>query len=113
MLSEEIEMANWKDIKAVNETSFFEGAEYMDIKNIINRPIEIEEVKMFENDKGAGAAVLCNDGEKTFYICTHSIGLVKTFGSDEFMTAVEGEPVQATVKEGKSRKSGKYFYYLE
>lgn len=106
-------MTNWKDIKTSNATGFYEDEEYFDIKTLVGKTFQVADVTPFENDKGPGAAALILIGDTTGYICTHSIGITKDLTSEEFLEALIDEPVTVTLKEGKSRKSGKYFYYLE
>lgn len=109
-------MANWNDIKDNENNGFYDGAEFIDIKETVGKLMTVVAVTPFENDKGPGVAALVyfdgeEDGRK---LVTHSIGVTKTLSSEEFLGAVEkyGE-VSLTVKEGKSKKSGKYFYYVE
>lgn len=109
-------MANWNDIKDNENNGFYNGAEFIDIKETIGKTMSVVDVTPFENDKGPGVAALVyfdndKDGRK---LVTHSVGVTKTLSSDEFVAAVAkyGE-VTVTLKEGKSKKSGKYFYYVE
>lgn len=107
-------MANWKDIKAGNENAgFYPDYEFVDIKEMVNRTFDVNDVTAFENDKGPGAAFTIAFNGNAYKMVTHSIGVVKTLTSDAFMCAVGEEPVTVTLKEGKSKKSGKYFYYME
>lgn len=105
-------MTNWKDIKT-KTTGFYDDAEFYDIKTLIGKTFQVADVTAFENDKGTGAAALIYIGDDVGYICTHSIGITKDLTSEEFGTALSDGPVTVTIREGKSKKSGKYFYYLE
>lgn len=107
-------MANWKDIKAQCTTEgFYTGFEFIDIKELVNKTFDITELTPFENDKGPGVAAIIEIDGKPRKMVTHSIGVVKTLISDSFNEALGEEKVTVTLKEGKSKKSGKYFYYLE
>lgn len=106
-------MANWKDVRQ-EDNPLFDGAEYMEVKKLVGQPIEVMDVKVFDNDKGPGVAVLCN-GQKAddFYFCTHSIGLVTVLGSDEFVEALKKEFLWVVIREGTSKKTGRQFLYVE
>lgn len=106
-------MANWKDVRQ-EDNPLFDGAEYMEVKKLVGQPIEVMDVKVFDNDKGPGVAVLCN-GQKAddFYFCTHSIGLVNVLGSDEFVEALKKEFLWVVIREGTSKKTGRQFLYVE
>lgn len=107
-------MANWKDIKTQCTTEgFYTGFEFIDIKELVNKTFDITELTPFENDKGPGVAAIIEIDGKPRKMVTHSIGVVKTLDSDSFNEALAEEKVTVTLKEGKSKKSGKYFYYLE
>lgn len=104
-------MANWSEIKTTTE--FYPDYPFLDIKQLVGKTFDVVEATAFENEKGPGvAAVISLDGEG-YKMVTHSVGITKTIGSDGFMEALVEEPVTVTLKEGKSKKSGKYFYYLE
>lgn len=106
-------MTNWKDIKTSNATAFYEDEEYFDIRTLIGKTFQVADVTPFENDKGPGAAALILIGDTTGRICTHSVGITKDLTSEEFTDALKNGPVTVTIREGKSKKSGKYFYYLD
>lgn len=111
-------MVSWKDIKSTgsNDTEnqgFFPAHEFMELKQMVNRTFDIKAVKAFINDKGPGVAMLVQFGETEYRMVTHSVGIVSTVTSEEFKQAIIEEPVTVTLKEAKSKKTGKYFYYLE
>ena len=113
-------MAKWSEIKGYEKGEpFFEDCTYVDVRTILNREVSVLDIKAFENDKGPGVAAKIDVGEdECVYICTHSIGIVKTLTSDDFANALSdalasGSTIDITIREGKSTKTGKYFYYVE
>lgn len=110
-------MANWKDVKnSENNDSFYPGTVFVDMKALIGKEITICDVTPFENEKGPGvAALFYSDIEpEGCKLVTHSIGVCKTLASEEFIAALaEHKELTVTVKEGQSKKSGKYFYYVD
>ena len=107
-------MANWKDIKQNTEGGFYNDAEFIDIKDLVGTEFDVKDVTPFENDKGPGIASLIILDDKERRLVTHSIGVTKVLGSEEFMTALKDlGTITVALKEGKSKKSGKYFYYID
>lgn len=106
-----MKMAKWKDIKE-NTEAFFD-CDYCEVKNMLGVPFAVVEVKAFENDKGPGIAAKGIADNEEYYICTHSIGICNVLGSDEFLAALAKEPLEIIIRRGKSKKTGKEFYYVE
>lgn len=91
----------------------FDGieSEYRSIDDILGKDINILDTKFFENDKGEGAYVLCDDGHDIFHICTHSIGLVGVLKNDKVQEMLAQEqPLQARIVKRKSMKSDRMVY---
>lgn len=102
-----------KEIYDQINTEFYEDAPYIEITELLNKDFTIFDVTKFENDKGPGAAFLITvDGvERT--IITHSVGLTKMADCLPFTDALkEGHHIDAQIKEGKSKKTGRFFYYF-
>lgn len=109
-------MTNWKDIRKNDGNGQYEDAEFIEVKELLGRDVEITSVTPFENEKGPGiiALVYPDRGETPRKLVTHSLGITKVLGSEEFMTALRDLPsITINIKEGKSKKSGKYFYYVD
>lgn len=105
-------MANWNDIKKNNTAGFYDDYEFIDISELVDRIFDVMEVTEFDNDKGMGvAAIISIDGEERKMV-THSIGVTKTLTCPEFLEALQNDVVTVCLKQGKSKKSGKYFYYI-
>lgn len=107
-------MVHWNDIRPDNGNGFYNEAEFIDIKDLVGKDFDVRDVTPFENDKGNGVAALVLVAGKERRLVTHSIGVTKVLGSEEFRDALKDlETITVTLKEGKSKKSGKYFYYLD
>lgn len=77
---------------------------YLPIDEAVNKPITVHAVQTFENDKGEGIYLLvCMDNEFK-YICTHSISLCKTFGTEKVREALEnGDCIGCVIMRVESR----------
>ncbi len=105
-------MANWNDIKKNSTAGFYDDYVFIDISELVDRIFDVLEVTEFDNEKGMGVAAVIDLGGDKRKMVTHSIGVTKTLTSPEFMEALEHEEVTVCLKQGKSKKSGKYFYYI-
>ena len=95
----------------VSAQPFDVDSEYKSIDSILDKDINVLETKFFENDKGEGAYVLCDDGHDIFHICTHSIGLVGVLKNDKVQEMLAQEqPLQAKIVKRKSMKSDRMVY---
>lgn len=95
----------------VNEQPFDVDSEYRSIDDVLGKDINIVDTKFFENDKGEGAFILCDDGHDMFHLCTHSIGLIGLLKNDKVQEMLEqGQPLQGTIVKRKSTKSDRMVY---
>ena len=95
----------------VNSQPFEVDSEYKSIDDVLGKNINIIETKFFENDKGAGAFILCDDGHDMFHLCTHSIGLIGLLKNDKVQEMLtQGQPLQGTIIKRKSTKSDRMVY---
>ena len=104
-------MVNMNDLR---NTSPFEGtdSEYRTIDSILGNPIRIMDFKLFENDKGEGVFILCeNDDDEIFHLCTHSVSLVGTMKNPKVREALDtGDFVTTMIVKRKSSKSDRMVY---
>lgn len=101
------------NIRDLIEVQPFEGvdSDYKPVDDVLNADIRIIATKFFENDKGEGAYVLCDDGVETFHICTHSIGLVGILKNEKVQEMLaQGTPLDARIVKRKSTKSDRMVY---
>ena len=95
----------------VNSQPFEVDSEYKSIDDVLGKDINIIETKFFENDKGEGAFILCDDGHDMFHLCTHSIGLIGLLKNDKVQDMLkQGQPLQGTIVKRKSTKSDRMVY---
>ena len=95
----------------VNSQPFEVDSEYKSIDDVLGKDINIIDTKFFENDKGEGAFILCDDGHDMFHLCTHSIGLIGILKNDKVQEMLEqGQPLQGTIVKRKSTKSDRMVY---
>ena len=95
----------------VNTQPFDVESEYKSIDEILDKTINVLDTKFFDNDKGEGAYVLCDDGHDIFHICTHSVGLVGVLQNDKVQEMLkQGQPLQAMIVKRKSTKSDRMVY---
>ena len=95
----------------VDTQPFDVDSEYKSIDSILDKDINVLETKFFENDKGEGAFVLCDDGHDIFHICTHSIGLVGVLKNEKVQEMIaQGQPLKAKIIKRKSMKSDRMVY---
>lgn len=95
----------------VDTQPFDVDSEYRSIDSILDKDINVLETKFFENDKGEGAFVLCDDGHDIFHICTHSIGLVGVLKNEKVQEMIaQGQPLKAKIIKRKSMKSDRMVY---
>ena len=104
-------MVNMNDLR---NTSPFEGtdSEYRTIDSILGSPIKIMDFKLFNNDKGEGVFILCeNDDDEIFHLCTHSVSLVGTMKNPKIREALDtGDIVATMIVKRKSSKSDRMVY---
>lgn len=62
---------------------------YLPIDEAVNRMVTVHDVQTFENDKGEGIYLLVHLDGQFRYICTHSISLCKTFGTQKVREALD------------------------
>ena len=95
----------------VNSQPFEVDSEYKSIDDVLGKNINIIETKFFENDKGEGAFILCDDGHDMFHLCTHSVGLVGVLKNEKVQEMlVQGQPLKAKIIKRKSTKSDRMVY---
>ena len=95
----------------VNTQPFDVDSEYKSIDDILDTEINVLETKFFDNDKGEGAYVLCDDGHDIFHICTHSVGLVGVLQNDKVQEMLaQDQPLKACIVKRKSTKSDRMVY---
>lgn len=95
----------------VNTQPFDVDSEYKSIDDVLGKNINIIETKFFENDKGEGAFILCDDGHDMFHLCTHSVGLVGVLKNEKVQEMLaQGQPLQAMIVKRKSTKSDRMVY---
>lgn len=95
----------------VNTQPFDVDSEYRSIDDILDAEINVLETKFFENDKGEGAYVLCDDGKDIFHICTHSVGLVGVLKNEKVQEMLaQDQPLKACIVKRKSTKSDRMVY---
>ena len=104
-------MVSMNDLR---NTSPFEGtdSEYRTIDSILGNPIKIMDFKLFENDKGEGVFILCeDDDDEIFHLCTHSVSLVGTMKNPKVREALDtGDFVSTMIVRRKSSKSDRMIY---
>lgn len=95
----------------VDTQPFDVDSEYKSVDSILDKDINVLETKFFENDKGEGAFILCDDGHDIFHLCTHSIGLVGVLKNEKVQEMLtQGQPLKAKIIKRKSMKSDRMVY---
>lgn len=95
----------------INEQPFDVDSEYKSIDDVLNVNINILATKFFENDKGEGAYILCDDGHDMFHICTHSVGIIGALKNEKVQDMLAQEqPLQGMIVRRKSMKSDRMVY---
>ena len=95
----------------VDTQPFDVDSEYKSIDSILDKTINVLETKFFENDKGEGAFILCDDGHDIFHLCTHSVGLIGVLKNEKVQEMIgQGQPLQARIVKRKSTKSDRMVY---
>ena len=98
----------------VNSQPFEVDSEYKSIDDVLGKNINIIETKFFENDKGEGAFILCDDGHDMFHLCTHSIGLVGTLKNPKVREVLDtGDIIATKIVQRKSTKSDRLVYAFD
>ena len=72
-------------------------AEYIDINEIIGKPIIIKDVSPFENNKGKGVHALIECGGNEWRICTHGVVLVDRLSRTEILEALKTESIECKI----------------
>lgn len=102
------------NMNELRNKSPFEGtdSEYRTIDSVLGSPIKIMDFKLFDNDKGEGVFILCeNDDDEIFHLCTHSVSLVGTLKNPKVREALDsGEMIGTMVVKRKSSKSDRMIY---
>lgn len=107
-------MAKWTEIRpAREEQPDFDEYEFIDIAELIDKEFDVIQVIEYSNDQGPGVVAVIDFDGKTRKMVTHSIGVVKTLTDPRFKDVLQKEPVTVTLRQAKSKKTGKFFYYLE
>lgn len=98
--------------KAPFEDEYGIGSEeFISIDEILDREIDIINVKPYENDKGPGVFALISVEGEIRYIATHSVGLVGMMTDSKVRDILEtGQQVTARIVKRKSKKSDRMVY---
>lgn len=99
----------------VQET-YFPEAEYITLKQAKDTEYQLMDYQLFENDKGAGVAILVKDDLGLYKIITHSApitNLFKDYGPTVQEDIDAGETVSITVRSKTSKKTGREYFYVE
>ena len=96
----------------VNTQPFDVDSEYRSIDEILDKTINVLDTKFFDNDKGEGVFILCeNDDDEIFHLCTHSVSLVGTMKNPKVREALDtGDIVATMIVKRKSSKSDRMVY---
>lgn len=92
--------------------------EYRSMEEMVGKTIDIYGAERFENQNGPGIYILAKepvtgkDGD-FFYMCTHSIGITETLGTEKVRAVLENEPIRAKIVKRKSQTSDRQVYSLE
>lgn len=78
-------------------------AEYIEINDLIGKPIEIVDITPFENNKGKGVHALITLDGKEYRICTHGVVLTDKLSRAEIIAAVKEEPIECKIVKVASR----------
>ena len=92
--------------------------EYRSLEEMVGRTIDIYGAERFENMNGPGVYILAKETEKDisgdfFYMCTHSIGITETLGTEKVRAILANEPIRAKIVKRKSQTSDRQVYSLE
>ena len=90
-------------------------AEYIEVNDILGKPIKILGVTVFSNNKGPGAYALIELDGKQYRICTHGVVVVDSLGRAEVLKALEaGEVIECKfVKVPSKTNNGREVLKLE
>ena len=80
-------MAKISDIQVTNP---YPDAEFVEIENILNEPIEILGAVPFENKKGPGIHILANVKGKECRLCSHGVAICDLLSRKEVQEILEG-----------------------
>ena len=86
------------------------NTDFVELDSILDRPIEIIDYHLFENDKGPGVSVLIKLNGKDQYITTHAVNIVKTFQNPRVQAMLETETLDAVIVLRQSKKSSRMVY---
>lgn len=92
--------------------------DYRSMEEMVGKTIDIYGAERFENMNGPGIYILAKepvtgkDGD-FFYMCTHSIGITETLGTEKVKAVLENEPIRAKIVKRKSQTSDRQVYSLE
>lgn len=79
------------------ETTSPYEAEYIEIDELIGKPIIIHDVTPFENNRGKGIHALIELDGKEFRICTHGIVLTDRLSRAEVLEALKTESIECKI----------------
>lgn len=79
------------------ETTSPYEAEYIEIDELIGKPIIIRDVTPFENNRGKGIHALIELDGKEFRICTHGIVLTDRLSRAEILEALKTESIECKI----------------
>ena len=105
-------MAKISDFKAGNP---FPDAEYVELMQILDKPLTIRGIMPFSNKKGDGVHILVIDGDgDELRICTHGGAITDMLSNDELIAVAESEGIgpMKFVKR-KSETSGNVYIAME
>ena len=79
------------------ETTSPYEAEYIEVDDIIGKPIIIHDVTPFENNKGKGIHALIECDGKEWRICTHGVVLTDKLSRTEILEALKTENIECKI----------------
>ena len=72
-------------------------AEYIEVNDILGKPIKILGVTVFSNNKGPGAHALIELDGKQYRICTHGVVLTDRLSRAEVLDALKTESIECKI----------------
>lgn len=105
-------MAKISDFKAGNP---FPEAEYVELMNIIDKPLTIRDIVPFTNKKGDGVHILVEDADgDELRICTHGGAITDMLSNDDLIAAAKSEGIgPMKFVRRKSEESGNTYIAME
>lgn len=107
-------MAKISEIASI-QNNYFEECDYMSITDLLNKPVQVIDIKMFTNREGQDSIALKVEIDgKIVRTVTHAKAVIDLLATEEVRKILDsGETIEGTLVQKKSKQTGRNYITIQ